>query len=134
MDFAAQARDELLPLIRQVLDLAGGPATLALRVPVEALAAAPGGSATNGAFAGVSGASAFAEAADRPFCAFFTGILQQAQAMRAEADVVQLFVELSATAFLGFQYEPEVAVAIDDLFAAAERIAFTMAAPVDHPH
>jgi hypothetical protein len=121
MDFAAQARDELLPLIRQVLDLAGGPVQLVLPVPVEALSPA-------------AGAGAFAGSADRPFCAFFTGILQQAQAMQAEADVVQLFVELSATAFLGFQYEPEVAVAIDDLFAAAERIAFTMAAPVDHPH
>ena len=121
MDFAAQARDELLPLIQQVLDLAGAPARSLLPAPVETVATDPD-------------AATFAGAADRPLCAFFTGILQQAQAMRAEADVVELFVELSTTAFLGFQYEPEVAVAIDDLFAAAERIAFTMAAPVDHPH
>jgi hypothetical protein len=121
MDFAAQARDELLPLIQQVLDLAVAPAQFVLPPPVDTLSAVPG-------------ATAFAEAADRPLHAFFTGILQQAQAMRAEADVVELFVELSTTAFLGFQYEPEVAMAIDDLFAAAERIAFTMAAPVDHPH
>ena len=76
----------------------------------------------------------FAEAADLPLQAFFTGILLQAEAMRAEDDVLALFYELSTTAYLGFQYSPEVARAIDDLLAAAERIAFTMSAPAEHPH
>lgn len=124
MDFAAEARDELLPLIQQVLDLAGGPVHVALPVQLEANASGSGAMVEN----------VFAQAAHRPLCAFFTGILQQALAMRGEADIAELFVELSATAFLGFHYDPEVAVAIDDLFAAAERIAFTMAAPIDHPH
>lgn len=117
MEFAAQAREALLPLIDRVLDLAGG------RTPVAA-ADAPGD--------GIS--LAFAEAADLPLRAFFTGILLQAEAMREEDDVLALFFELSTTAFLGFQYSAELAGAIDDLLAAAERIAFTMTAPVEHPH
>jgi hypothetical protein len=123
MEFAAQARAELMPLIDRVLDLAGG------RAPVSA----PAGDEAPAA--GVEGMRrAFAEAADLPLRAFFTGILLQAQAMREEEDVLALFFELSTSAFLGFQYSPEVARAIDDLLGAAERIAFTMTAPVEHPH
>jgi hypothetical protein len=121
MEFAAQARDALVPLIDRVLELAGG------RTPVTA----------SGPTAGEGGdglSLAFAEAADLPLRAFFTGILLQAEAMREEDDVLALFFELSTTAFLGFQYSAELAGAIDDLLAVAERIAFTMTAPVEHPH
>lgn len=121
MEFVAQAREALLPLIDRVLELAGG------RTPVAA-ADASGGAGSDGM------SLAFAEAADLPLRAFFTGILLQAEAMRAEDDVLALFFELSTTAFLGFQYSAELAGAIDDLLAAAERIAFTMTAPVEHPH
>lgn len=124
MEFAAQARDELLPLIQNVLDLAGG------EVPVSApLTEDPVAVGLDGMTGRV-----FAEAADLPLRAFFTGILLQAQAMQAEDDVLALFFELSTTAFLGFQYSADVARAIDDLLAVAERIAFTMTAPVEHPH
>jgi len=121
MEFAAQAREALLPLIDRVLELAGG------RTPVAA-ADAPDGVGGDGI------SLALAEAADLPLRAFFTGILVQAEAMREEDDVLALFFELSTTAFLGFQYSSELAGAIDDLLAAAERIAFTMTAPVEHPH
>lgn len=123
MEFAAQARDELMPLIERVLELAGGQAPL---VSQASESADP---------TGVDGMQrAFSAAADLPLRAFFTGILLQAQAMAQEEDVLALFFELSTTAFLGFQYAPDVACAIDDLLAAAERIAFTMTAPVEHPH
>jgi len=118
MEFAAQAREALVPLIDRVLELAGGRTPLTTSDP-----------------AGSDGMSlAFAEAADLPLRAFFTGILLQAEAMREEDDVLALFFELSTTAFLGFQYSAELAGAIDDLLAGAERIAFTMTAPIEHPH
>jgi len=115
MEFAAQARQELLPLILRVLDLAGG-----------GLEVADPDAGT--------GAGSLAEAADLPLRAFFTGVLLQAQSMQAEEDVLGLFFELSTTAFLGFEYSPPVAQAIDDLLAVAERIAFTMTAPDQRPH
>jgi len=124
MEFAAQARDELLPLIQNVLELAGGEVPVSAPIAVDRASASPDG---------LTG-FVFAEAADLPMRAFFTGILLQAQAMQAEEDVLALFFELSTTAFLGFQYTSDVAEAIDDLLAVAERIAFTMTAPVGHPH
>ena len=66
--------------------------------------------------------------------AFFTNVQHQAQAMQAEEDVLALFFELSSTAFLGFDYSPKVAHAIDELLATAEQIAFTMTASEHDPH
>ena len=120
MEFAAQAREELMPLILKVLDLSGGAVT----------AAVPGALAG----AGPNVAALAADAAALPLRAFFTGVLLQAQIMQAEEDVLALFFELSTTAFLGFEYSPPVAQAIDDLLATAERIAFTMTAPDQRPH
>ncbi|MFU8816848.1 MAG: hypothetical protein ACNA7W_15985 [Pseudomonadales bacterium] len=112
MEFAAQAREELMPLILKVLDLAGG--TL-------------DGNTTQSA-------ALLSDDTDLPLRAFFTSVLLQAQSMQAEEDVLALFFELSTTAFLGFEYSPPVARAIDDLLAVAERMAFTMTAPDQHRH
>jgi hypothetical protein len=65
---------------------------------------------------------------------FFSGLVVQAHAMRAEEDVLALFFELSTTAFHGFAFDVEQARAIDELLVAAERIAFTMTASGDRPH
>jgi hypothetical protein len=111
MEFAAQAQAQLLPLINRVLALAEGDNTAA----DPQAAVKPGG-------------------ADLPLCAFFTGIRIQAQAMQAEEDVLALFFELSATAFLGFEYSGDVAKAIDELLATAEQIAFAMTASDERPH
>jgi len=111
MEFAAQARAQLLPLIDRVLELAEGEQPGAEPLP---------GSDQPGA--------------DLPLRAFFSGIVIQAQAMQAEEDVLALFFELSATAFLGFEYSADVAEAIDELLATAEQIAFAMTASEARPH
>lgn len=123
MEFVAQARVELMPLIDRVLELAGGPTPVSVPEKGERWASESEGISL-----------AFSEASDLPLRAFFTGIRLQARAMQAEDDVLGLFFELSTTAFLGFQYTSELTEAIDNLLAVAERIAFTMTAPVEHPH
>ncbi len=123
MEFVAQARAELMPLIDRVLELAGGPTPVSAPAAGEPLASASDGISL-----------AFSEASDLPLRAFFTGIRLQARAMHGEDDVLGLFFELSTAAFLGFRYSSELAQAIDDLLASAERIAFTRPAPVEHPH
>jgi hypothetical protein len=112
--FAEQARDALIPLIHQVLELAGGPVDELM--PEMAERPAP------------SAAEPPVNPADLPLRVFFTAVLLQAQAMREEEDVLALFFELSTTAFQGFVYPPEVALAIDRLLAHAEQMAFAMTA------
>lgn len=114
MEFAGQARSQLLPLIVRVRELAAADAA------AQRAAVATERSASDGA--------------DRALEAFFANVLHQAQAMQAEEDVLALFFELSATAFLGFEYSPKVARAIDELLATAEQIAFTMTASEHNPH
>lgn len=116
MLFAQQARVTLLPLIEQILEILGD---------VDQR----GGSAPDR-----PGSAAGSNPDDLPIVAFFTGILHRAHAMQAEEDVLDLFFELSNTAFLGFQFSPALARVVDDLLAAAERIAFTMTAPDQEPH
>ena len=116
MEFVEQARALLLPLIMQVLELSGGPA------PALDDSAPP-----------LSGFGAM-DGTDLALRGFFTNILAQTLAMKAEEDVLALFFELSTTAFLGFEYPHTTAAAIDELLAAAEQIAFTMTAPSDQAH
>jgi len=66
--------------------------------------------------------------------AFFTTLLVQAHEMREETQLMALFFELSATAFQGFGFTRQQTMAIDELLAESEFIAFTLTAPDDRAH
>lgn len=116
MEFVDAARAQLVPLIEEVLALSGGPFSL----PDADAEPMSGFGAT--------------DLSQLPLRGFFTNILAKTHGMQVEEDVLGLFFELSTTAFLGFEYPATVAVAIDDLLAAAEQIAFTMTASGEAPH
>jgi len=74
------------------------------------------------------------ESADPAALAFFTLILASLHRVEDEGDLMGLFFELSTTAFQGFTFSPAQAGQVDALLAVAERIAFTLSAPGEHPH
>lgn len=65
---------------------------------------------------------------------FFTMRLIQLNQMREDVDLMQLFFELSTTAFQGFTFSPSQAQLIDTLLATSEDIAFTMSVPATDGH
>ena len=58
--------------------------------------------------------------------AFFTQIHMRMSAMTEEEDLMQLFFELSTTAFQGFVFSPTEAEKVDTLLEHCEQIALTL--------
>jgi len=65
---------------------------------------------------------------------FFTTALLSLQQATDPADIGELFVQLSTTAFLGFEFSAHQAILVDDLLAEAEQIAHALSADNEQPH
>lgn len=65
---------------------------------------------------------------------FFTLRLVEANQMEADVELLNLFFELSTTAFQGFSFTAEQAEHIDHLLAVAENISFTLSASSSDAH
>ena len=65
---------------------------------------------------------------------FFATILVAIRRMQDEVDLINLFFELSTTAFRGFTLTDDQSASIDALLEAAENIASAMSAPSDNMH
>ncbi|MEM8769476.1 MAG: hypothetical protein AAGE43_18720 [Pseudomonadota bacterium] len=66
--------------------------------------------------------------------AFFTELLLQLRAAATEAELLQLFFDLSTTAFQGFVFSADEAETVDKLLAQCETIAFAMTAGDGQAH
>jgi hypothetical protein len=67
--------------------------------------------------------------------AFFSELLIQLRQISREADLLQLFFELSTAAFQGFSLGPAEARAVDELLERCEMIAFTLSVDTSEgPH
>jgi len=66
--------------------------------------------------------------------AFFTQLRIQLAGATEEADVIQMFFELSTAAFQGFVFTAEEADAVDVLLAACESVSHTMTANDNTAH
>ena len=58
--------------------------------------------------------------------AYFAMLLEHLDKCRDSADLADTFVNLSSAAFLGFDYEAEVAVILDQVLEKAETLAETL--------
>ena len=65
--------------------------------------------------------------------AFFTQILMGLNKVEREEQLLELFIELSTTAFLGLQFDAAALTMIDDLLANAELIAQAFSADSANP-
>ena len=65
--------------------------------------------------------------------AFFSESLIQLRQIDTEVELLQLFFELSTTAFQGFSFSQEEADVVDVLLAQCQEIAFTLSADGDSP-
>ncbi|HEY5646829.1 MAG TPA: hypothetical protein VIS76_12840 [Pseudomonadales bacterium] len=65
---------------------------------------------------------------------FFTLILIRINGMQADMDLMNVFLELSTTAFQGFVFSREQSRRIDELLGAAEDIALTLSVSSDQSH
>ena len=65
---------------------------------------------------------------------FFTLVLIRITQMRSDEDLMNVFFELSTTAFQGFVFSQQQTELIDGLLATAERIALTLSVPTDRAH
>ena len=65
---------------------------------------------------------------------FFTLLLIQLRQMAEDADLMNLFLELSTTAFQGFVFSESQLRLIDEVLATAEYIAFALTAEPDSAH
>ncbi len=66
--------------------------------------------------------------------AFFTALKIRLNDASDEVEVLNLFIELSTTAFQGFVFSPDEAAAVDQLLEACEQISHMMTAADDRPH
>jgi hypothetical protein len=66
--------------------------------------------------------------------AFFTQLRIALAAATDEADVIQMFFELSSAAFQGFVFDAEEADAVDALLAACESVSHAMTADNHSAH
>lgn len=64
--------------------------------------------------------------------AFFSELLIQLRQIEREADLLQLFFQLSTAAFQGFTLNPAEAQVIDELLERCQMIAFTLSAETSH--
>lgn len=75
------------------------------------------------------------ETADNPYpMTFFTLLRIQLRNAQEEIDVLQVFYDLSTTAFQGFVFSSAEAAVIDNLLAACEDVSHAMTAPDNHRH
>lgn len=66
--------------------------------------------------------------------AFFTRIRGSIQRAQDEVDLAGPFMELSTTAFVGFEFSPDAAVLIDRILEKAENIADSFSNTDDRSH
>ncbi len=64
---------------------------------------------------------------------FTTNLLALLQASEP-VDIGELFLQLSTTAFMGFEFSPVQAQLVDDLLAQAEQLAHVLSADSNQPH
>ncbi len=65
---------------------------------------------------------------------FFTTNLLALMRASEPVDIGELFLQLSTTAFMGFQFSPEQAQLVDNLLAQAEQLAHVLSADSSQPH
>lgn len=65
---------------------------------------------------------------------FFTTNLLALQRATDPMDIGELFLQLSTTAFLGFQFSPAQAVLVDELLEQAEQLAHALSADSNQSH
>ncbi len=66
--------------------------------------------------------------------AFFSEIASALAAVEEEADLLEVFLALSTTAFQGFQFDPVSAAGVDDVLAYAEQVSHTFTASPGSVH
>ena len=62
---------------------------------------------------------------------FFSQILATTQAITDEGELLELFIQLSMTAFQGFQLDPVAATIVDDILLYAEQVSQTFSVDSD---
>ena len=62
---------------------------------------------------------------------FFSQILATTQAVTDEGELLELFIQLSMTAFQGFQLDPVAATIVDDILLYAEQVSQTFSVDSD---
>lgn len=65
---------------------------------------------------------------------FFTNNLLALQHARDPMNIGELFIQLSTTAFLGFEFSPAQAVLVDELLEQAEQLAHALSADSSQAH
>ncbi|MEM0955665.1 MAG: hypothetical protein AAGI24_16105 [Pseudomonadota bacterium] len=65
---------------------------------------------------------------------FFSEIASALERVAEEADLIEVFLALSTTAFQGFIFDPQAAVAVDEVLAYAEQVSQTYMADDSRPH
>lgn len=65
---------------------------------------------------------------------FFTTNLLALQQATEPMDIGELFLQLSTTAFLGFEFSPAQAVLVDELLEQAEQLAHVLSADSNQAH
>jgi hypothetical protein len=66
--------------------------------------------------------------------AFFDRLRRATDAVEDEPDLLEVFFELSTTAFQGFDFDPLAASLIDELLAYAEQVSHAFMASTENPH
>jgi hypothetical protein len=66
--------------------------------------------------------------------AFFSEIATALERVTEEADLIEVFLALSTTAFQGFMFDAAAAAAVDDVLAYAEQVSQTFMADDSQPH
>ncbi len=66
--------------------------------------------------------------------AFFSQIAAALAAVEEEADLLEVFLALSTTAFQGFMFDPVAAAGVDEVLAYAEEVSFAFTADAGRAH
>lgn len=66
--------------------------------------------------------------------AFFSEIASALEKVTEEADLIEVFLALSTTAFQGFMFDSSAAIAVDQVLAYAEQVSQTYMADDTRPH
>ena len=79
--------------------------------------------------------SSLTESSERPAQhQYFKTLLAQLKGASDDGQVVEAFLHLSAAAFLGFEYEPEVADVLDALLEKAQHLSDALSVAGDSKH
>lgn len=76
----------------------------------------------------------FSEVQELRAAAFFAQIAAALAAVEEEADLIEVFLALSTTAFQGFQFDPVGAADVDAVLAYAEQVSHTFMADSSSVH